>query len=146
MRGLIAIRALSNYNGGPNQFQLGLLLFSIGTTTPFANVFLLELLCRNVQRFRGGLVSKAHRLCLSLNSRRESNTEEERRKFNGVWTEWLHETRISLRPCLPLEPFPPEAGPSRTRPSQSAPTAAEREDYNLGFKKYVCLKMAQAKA
>ena len=32
---------------------------------------------RNVQRFRGGLVFKAHRLCVSLNSRRESNKEEE---------------------------------------------------------------------
>ena len=34
------------------------------------------LLHRNVQRFRGGLVFKAHRL-LSLNSRLESNNEEE---------------------------------------------------------------------
>jgi len=32
---------------------------------------------RNVQRFRGGLVFKAHRLCVSLNSRLESNKEEE---------------------------------------------------------------------
>jgi len=31
---------------------------------------------RNVQRFRGGLVVKAHRLCVSLNSRLESNKEE----------------------------------------------------------------------
>jgi len=30
-----------------------------------------------VQRFRGGLVFKAHRLCASLNSRLESNKEEE---------------------------------------------------------------------
>ena len=29
------------------------------------------------QRFRGGLVSKAHRLCVILNSRLESNKEEE---------------------------------------------------------------------
>jgi len=28
------------------------------------------------QRFRGGLVFKAHRLCVSLNSRLESNEEE----------------------------------------------------------------------
>jgi len=35
------------------------------------------LLHRNVQRFRGGLVFKAHRLCVSLNSRLESNKEEE---------------------------------------------------------------------
>ena len=32
---------------------------------------------RNVQRFRGGLVLKAHRLCVSLNSRLQSNEEEE---------------------------------------------------------------------
>ena len=30
-----------------------------------------------MQRFRGGLVHKAHRLCVSLNSRLESNEEEE---------------------------------------------------------------------
>ena len=29
-----------------------------------------------MQRFRGGLVFKAHRLCVSLNSRLESNREE----------------------------------------------------------------------
>ena len=33
----------------------------------------------NVQRFRGGLVFQAHRLCVSLNSRLESNKEEEKR-------------------------------------------------------------------
>jgi len=32
---------------------------------------------RNVQRFRGGLVFKANRLCVSLNSRLESKTEED---------------------------------------------------------------------
>jgi len=32
---------------------------------------------KDVQRFRGGLVFKAHRLCVSLNSRLESNKEEE---------------------------------------------------------------------
>jgi hypothetical protein len=31
---------------------------------------------RHVQRLRGGLVFKAHRLCVSLNSRPESNKEE----------------------------------------------------------------------
>ena len=35
-------------------------------------------LTANVQRFRGGLVFKAHRLCVSLNSRLERNKEEER--------------------------------------------------------------------
>ena len=37
-----------------------------------------QLLDRNVQRFRGGLAFKAHRLCVSLNSRLESNKEETR--------------------------------------------------------------------
>jgi len=32
---------------------------------------------KNAQRIRGGLVFKAHRLCVSLNSRLESHTEEE---------------------------------------------------------------------
>jgi len=36
-----------------------------------------QLLHRNVQRFRGGLVFKAHGSCVSLNSRPESNKEEE---------------------------------------------------------------------
>jgi len=34
-------------------------------------------------RFRGGLVFKAHRLCVSLNSRLESNKEEEDINFGG---------------------------------------------------------------
>ena len=36
-----------------------------------------QVLHRNVKRFRGGLVFKAHILCPSLNSRLESNKEEE---------------------------------------------------------------------
>jgi len=36
-----------------------------------------HLLHRYVQRFRGGLVFEAHRLCVSLDSRLESNKEEE---------------------------------------------------------------------
>ena len=36
-----------------------------------------QLLHRDVRRFPGGLVSKASRLCVSLNSRRERNEEEE---------------------------------------------------------------------
>ena len=36
-----------------------------------------NLLDRNVQRFRGGLVFKADRLCASTISRLESNKEEE---------------------------------------------------------------------
>jgi hypothetical protein len=42
---------------------------------------------KNVQRFRGGLASKAQRLCVSLNSRLESNEEEdEGSKFPGSGT------------------------------------------------------------
>ena len=33
--------------------------------------------CHKVQRFRGGLVFNAHRLCVSLNARLESKEEEE---------------------------------------------------------------------
>ena len=39
-----------------------------------------QLLHRNVRRFRGGLVFKAHRLCVSMNSRLKSNKEEEERE------------------------------------------------------------------
>jgi len=40
------------------------------------HLFVEKLLHTNVQRFRGGLVFKAHRLCVSLNSRLESKKEE----------------------------------------------------------------------
>jgi len=40
------------------------------------NIYFTEMY-RNVQLLRGGLVFKAHRLCVSLNSRLESNKEEE---------------------------------------------------------------------
>ena len=36
-----------------------------------------ELLHKTVQQFRGGLVYKAHRLCVSLNTRRESDEDDE---------------------------------------------------------------------
>jgi len=36
-----------------------------------------------VKWFRGGLVFKAHRLCVSLNSRLESNKEEEEIDVSG---------------------------------------------------------------
>ena len=39
---------------------------------------------RNVQRFRGGLVFKAHRLCVSLNSRLENEKEEEKVGATGA--------------------------------------------------------------
>ena len=39
---------------------------------------------RNVQRFRGGLVFQAHRLCVSLNSRRARNNEEKKTVLEAV--------------------------------------------------------------
>ena len=39
---------------------------------------------RNADRVRGGLVFKAHRLCVSLNSRLESNKEEEEEEEEGT--------------------------------------------------------------
>jgi len=49
-----------------------------------------ELLHRNVQRFRGGLVFKAHGLCVSLNTGLESNEEEEEEEEEEegglIWT------------------------------------------------------------
>jgi len=53
---------------------------------------------RNVQRFRGGLVFKAHRLCVSLNSRLESKKEEEEREqpwgsSGSIWAERQHVLR-----------------------------------------------------
>ena len=45
----------------------------------------MQVLHINVQRFRGGLVFKAHRLCVSLNSRLGSNKEEEEQKgYTGI--------------------------------------------------------------
>jgi len=49
--------------------------WSLGFRVKDSRVWVWQLLHRNVQRFRGGLVFKAHRLCVSLNSRLESNKE-----------------------------------------------------------------------
>jgi len=46
-------------------------------------MIIVQLLHRNVQRFRGGLVFKAHRLCVSLNSRLESNKEVPERSLES---------------------------------------------------------------
>jgi len=43
-----------------------------------------QLLHRNVKRFQGGLVFKAHRLCVSLNSRLESNKAEEEEPWDHI--------------------------------------------------------------
>jgi len=52
----------------------GIQPFAFHCSNPLVRVWVLH---RNVQRFRGGLVFKARRLCVSLNSRLESNKEEE---------------------------------------------------------------------
>jgi len=55
-----------------------------------------------VQRFRGGLVFKAHRLCVSLNSRLESNTEEEKVDLRTVPRRDRRELRgqaVEVPPC-----------------------------------------------
>jgi len=53
-----------------------------------------------VQRFRGGLVFKAHRLCASLNSRLESNKEEEEEEdLHRPLARWSRELR-----CHPQRP------------------------------------------
>ena len=56
-----------------------------------------ELLC-GIQWFQGGLVFAAHRLCVSLNSRRESNKEEEKTKIHGGAPSW---------PCAPSSVLAP---------------------------------------
>ena len=66
-----------------------------------------QLINRNVQRFRGGFVVKAHRLYVSLNYRLESNEEEggrpdERDPGDGLGE--LYADRpfvLRLRPPLP---------------------------------------------
>ena len=52
---------------------------------------------KNVQRFRGGLVFKAHRFCASLNSRLESNEEG-------------RHTRLGTRPATNTETLQPVFG------------------------------------
>jgi len=49
-------------------------------------------------RFRGGLVFKAHRLCESLNSRLESNTEEEEER---TWREHCRGLLVNQQPVHP---------------------------------------------
>ena len=53
---------------------------------------LCQSLDRNVQRFPGGLVFKAHKLRASLNSRRESNKEED----EGPLPSWRRSKEVSV--------------------------------------------------
>jgi len=59
----------------------------------------------DVQRFRGGLVFKAHRLCVSLNSRLESNNEEKKRQGMHHW--W----RMPRGHLMPSTPTPQTLNP-----------------------------------
>ena len=52
---------------------------------------------RNVQRFRSGLVFKAHRLCVSLNSRLKSNEEEEETVIGRPFASGQGATRMGLK-------------------------------------------------
>ena len=54
-----------------------------GCCAPFDEDHELPQLSRGENRFRGGPVFKAHRLCVSLNSRLKSNKEEEEEKGGG---------------------------------------------------------------
>ena len=62
-----------------------------------------------MQRFRGGLVFKAHRLCESLNSRLGSNKAEEKTTIEGPAVEEVvgvvrvHHRRLVLRVSLSTE-------------------------------------------
>ena len=50
-----------------------------------------------MQRFRGGLVFEAHRLCVSLNSRLEGNKEEtEEKKDGGAITKYASLTDFGV--------------------------------------------------
>ena len=52
-----------------------------------------------VQRFRDGLVFKAHRLCVSLNSKLEGNEEEEAARCRGLrFRGTLNPTPYTLHP------------------------------------------------
>ena len=61
-----------------------------------------------VQQFRSELVVKAHRLCVSLNSRRESNEEEERSEKGAVTPKTLPAiARRSPRPGISIRALRP---------------------------------------
>jgi len=67
-----------------------------GTSPP---LLYLDALDVRAHRFRGGLVFKAHRLCVSLNFRIESNKEEE--KKTDTWTPWTSALAMSTRSSQP---------------------------------------------
>jgi len=69
-----------------------------------------QLLHRNVLRFRGGLVFKAHRLCVSLNSRLESNGA---RPVHLIITmiKWIRTSRLSIKNSLSLSHLHTRKGP-----------------------------------
>jgi len=98
---------------------------------------LIFLLHGNVQWFRGRLVFKAHRLCVSLNSRLESNKEEKKRSPGGarccgtaLGTNKPAEARLWPR----REPVsvPKPLKPLKLSPPRSVRSHEERRCSNLG--------------
>ena len=104
-----------------------------------------ELLHRTVQRFRGGIVFKAHRLCVSLNSRMESNQKEEKKEGDlgigarlhlgehagsilawfGVWGLGPPKITIFTPSCLNANPPTRRLGVFLPLPRSSGPLSSE---------------------
>ena len=77
-----------------------------------------------MQRFRGGLVFKAHRLRVSLNSRLESNKEREREEGHTVELVFLDEILHVL--VAPPYPAPLRARDLRTTALQKCAAVPRR--------------------
>jgi len=102
------------------------------------------LLRRNVKRFRGGLVFEAHRLCVSLNSRLESNKEENAAiifALDPVYAAGYPSTSSILQTaCLTTPRHTPGSSARRTlctppgRPQPHTPTRSERYEIVQWFR------------
>jgi len=67
-----------------------------------------------VKRFRGGLVFKAHRRCVSLDTRRESNKEE--KEYEGFWELLDEDVYGGIPYTLIPEPCSPNPEPEALNP------------------------------
>jgi len=76
-----------------------------------------------MQRFRGGLVFKAHRICVSLNSRLESNNEEEKK--------WSH-ARIMHITRAHLSRHAPSSGAAKGARCQHTTESVKQDSNQLG--------------
>jgi len=86
-----------------------------------------------VQGFRGGLVFKAHRLCVPLNSRLESNNEEEK-KVQG-WREPGHVWRCGVSNVVQtLSELSTRASPTGISP----PRTTSRSQFKNNFVTAMC--------